>query len=60
MAVRTKAMKCLTAVVEADPSILARVRVKIVPLKTGSIGSRRELVNRNYLYAATFENYEIV
>lgn len=25
VAVRTKAMKCLTAVVEADPSILARV-----------------------------------
>lgn len=26
VAVRTKAMKCLTAVVEADPGILARVR----------------------------------
>lgn len=25
VAVRTKAMKCLTAVVEADPAILARV-----------------------------------
>ena len=25
-AVRTKAMKCLTSVVEADPGILARVR----------------------------------
>ena len=25
VAVRTKAMKCLTAVVESDPSILARV-----------------------------------
>ena len=25
--VRTKAMKCLTAVVEADPSILARVSI---------------------------------
>ena len=28
VAVRTKAMKCLTAVVEADPGILARVRNK--------------------------------
>ena len=27
IAVRTKAMKCLTAVVEADPGILARVRI---------------------------------
>ena len=29
VAVRTKAMKCLTAVVEADPGILARVRSHI-------------------------------
>ena len=30
VAVRTKAMKCLTAVVEADPGILARVCISIV------------------------------
>jgi len=27
VAVRTKALKCLTAVIEADPAILARVRM---------------------------------
>ncbi len=31
VAVRTKAMKCLTAVVEADPAILARVCCFLVP-----------------------------
>jgi len=30
VAVRTKAMKCLTAVVEADPGILARVSLSLL------------------------------
>lgn len=30
IAVRTKAMKCLSEVVAVDPSILARVRAKII------------------------------
>jgi len=30
VAVRTKALKCLTAVIEADPAILARVSVTVV------------------------------
>lgn len=30
VAVRTKAMKCLTAVVEADPGILARVNFFLI------------------------------
>lgn len=32
IAVRTKAMKCLSEVVAVDPSILARVRAKVVCL----------------------------
>ena len=30
VAVRTKALKCLTAVIEADPAILARVSMKVL------------------------------
>jgi len=30
VAVRTKALKCLTAVIEADPAILARVCIKVL------------------------------
>ena len=30
MAIRTKAVKCLTAVVEADPTLLSRVSDKLI------------------------------
>ena len=34
VAVRTKALKCLTAVIEADPAILARVGITVAHTST--------------------------